>query len=105
MVLFRAAKELRPSTPEQILVADVIRKPFYQILANAEENLDILEARDPQSIAPLNETKGYNVITRQWEDLFESGIIDPAKVVKCAIRNAFAMGNQILTAQASIIDK
>jgi len=47
--------------------------------------------------------KGFNVVTRKWENLWESGIIDPAKVVKSALKNAIHMGTQILMAEAGII--
>ena len=42
-------------------------------------------------------------MTRKWENLWESGIIDPAKVVKSALKNAIHMGTQILMAEAGII--
>lgn len=80
-----------------LLVYNVIRKPLELILSNAE----MKEKFESGNI----DKKALNVITGEWENFFETGIIDPAKVVKCALRNAFAMGNQILTAEASVILK
>jgi len=85
------------------LVERVIQAPFRQILINADEKYDDVAAKVKGKM--LEAIGGYNVITQQWEDFYESGIIDPAKVLKCALRNAFAMGNQILTAEASVIIK
>ena len=48
---------------------------------------------------------GYNVITRKREDFYASGIIDPVKVVKSALKNAVAMGTSIMTSGASIVTK
>lgn len=83
------------------LVYNVIRKPFEQIMKNADEDIDEIlkeaESRDRQ--------EGYNVITRKWENFYESGIIDPVKVVKRSLKNAFAMGTSIMTAEAGVIVK
>jgi len=40
---------------------------------------------------------GYNAATRQIEDLFEAGIIDPAKVVRAALQNAASIAGLLLT--------
>jgi chaperonin GroEL len=79
------------------LVYKVIRKPFEQILLNADENIDEIIK------TPRKKEDGYNVVTRQWEDFYESGIIDPVKAVKRALINAFAMGTSIMTAEAGVI--
>jgi len=111
MILYRASKMLSllnfpegtPIDQEALnLVQKVIEKPLEQILINADEDRDhvynMLTIGDKAG-------KGFNVITRQYENMFESGIIDPAKVVKCALKNSFAMGNQILTAEGAVIVK
>ena len=82
------------------LVYKVIRKPFEQILLNADEDIEDVLGRDKS-----DGFSGYNVITRQWENFYESGIIDPVKAVKRALINAFAMGTSIMTAEAGIIVK
>jgi chaperonin GroEL len=79
------------------LVCEVIQIPFKQILINADEDVEeVLKT-------PRNKETGYNVVTRQWENFYESGIIDPVKAVKRALINAFAMGTSIMTAEAGII--
>jgi len=92
----------RDLTDAEKLVNVVITKPFYQVLENAE--LDLYELNDV-CIEIQNSGRGFNVITEKFENFFESGVIDPVKVTKCAVRNAFSMGMQILTAEASILIK
>lgn len=101
MALYKAANNMfvQNETSEATrLVVNVIKQPFMQILINADENFE--EVRKS-----FDGGKGYNVVTRQWENFYESGIIDPVKVVKCALKNAFAMGTSIMTAEAGIILK
>jgi len=47
---------------------------------------------------------GYNVLTDQYEDMVESGIIDPAKVTRGALQNATSIAAMILTTEALITD-
>lgn len=47
---------------------------------------------------------GYNAKTDKIEDLVESGVIDPTKVIRCAITNAASSAGMILTTEAMIVD-
>jgi chaperonin GroEL len=45
---------------------------------------------DMRAISLVNQTQGINFATGEIGDMIEMGIIDPAKVVKAAIRNSFS---------------
>lgn len=47
---------------------------------------------------------GYNAKTGKVEDLIEAGVIDPAKVLRCAIQNAASSATMFLTTECSIVD-
>src|SRR5258708_18791347 len=47
---------------------------------------------------------GYNVLDDKFEDMVESGIIDPAKVTRSALQNATSIAAMILTTEALITD-
>ncbi len=51
-----------------------------------------------------NKNYGYNVLTDKYEDMVESGIIDPAKVTRSALQNATSIAAMILTTEALITD-
>lgn len=111
MALYLASEVCAKASTNEIeseaysLVYKVIRKPFEQILLNADENVDDIISKIYSEETPKGSSKelGYNVITRQWENFYESGIIDPVKVVKRALINSFAMGTSIMTAEAGVI--
>jgi chaperonin GroEL len=98
MTLYRLSEEITGTSQADVLIKEVLRAPFKQIVENGEDEFR-------KVILGYTPTKGYNVISREWEDLFKSGVIDPAKVVKSALKNAFYMGNQILTVEAGIIEE
>jgi chaperonin GroEL len=52
-----------------------------------------------------NTNIGYEVMRNEYGDLFEWGIIDPAKVTRSAIENAASIASMILTTEALITEK
>ncbi|PIW74872.1 MAG: chaperonin GroEL [Candidatus Portnoybacteria bacterium CG_4_8_14_3_um_filter_44_15] len=58
----------------------------------------------------INEVKkktgayGFNAVKNKYEDLFEAGIIDPAKVTRSAIQNAASAAAMLLTTEVVITD-
>ena len=48
---------------------------------------------------------GYNALSCEYEDLLESGVIDPCKVSRCALQNAASIAGVVLTTQAVIVEK
>jgi len=48
---------------------------------------------------------GFNAQTEKYEDLVAAGIIDPTKVVRCAIQNAASVASLLLTTEALVAEK
>jgi chaperonin GroEL len=48
---------------------------------------------------------GYNAATDEYTDLIKAGVIDPAKVVRCALQNAASVAGLMLTTEALIAEK
>ncbi|XWS71853.1 hypothetical protein CRYUN_Cryun03dG0173300 [Craigia yunnanensis] len=48
---------------------------------------------------------GYNAMTDKYENLLETGVIDPAKVTRCAIQNASSVAGMFHTTQAIVVEK
>jgi chaperonin GroEL len=48
---------------------------------------------------------GFNAQTEKYENLLESGVIDPTKVVRFAIQNAASVSGLMLTTEAMIAEK
>ena len=98
MTLYRISETIKDRSQSSKLIKEVLKAPLKQIIENGEDDFS-------EVIKGYKGGEGYNVVTRDWEDLFVSGVIDPAKVVKSALFNAFSYGNQILTVEAGIIEE
>lgn len=53
--------------------------------------------------ADYSGTHGYNAKTDEFIDMFEAGILDPAMVVKSAVRNAISVAAKVLTDKIFIV--
>jgi chaperonin GroEL len=47
---------------------------------------------------------GFNAQTEEYEDLVQAGIIDPTKVVRCALQNAASVASLMVTTEALVAD-
>ena len=61
------------------------------------------DARDKQRVDDATEPHdGYNAATRQYGNLLQMGVIDPAKVTRLALQNAVSIAALILTTDCMI---
>jgi chaperonin GroEL len=81
------------------IVKRALEEPLRQIVQNAgKEGAVIVE----KVRADKNPNFGYNAATETFEDLVVAGIIDPAKVTRCALQNAASIAGLMLTTEALI---
>jgi chaperonin GroEL len=81
------------------IVKRALEEPLRQIVQNAgQEGAVIVEKVRANKDANF----GYNAETETFEDLVAAGIIDPAKVTRCALQNAASIAGLMLTTEALI---
>ena len=86
------------------LLKEVIRVPMRRILENAGINhQDVFNTLYVEHIKDDN--IGFNVLTEEFVDMIENGVIDPAKVTKNALINAVSAAGSLLTTNCAIIEK
>lgn len=76
------------------IIRDAMRAPLRQILSNCGISDDTILNR-----IQSGESIGYNAKTMKHENLFASGVIDPAKVVRVALENACSIAGMIITSE------
>ena len=87
------------------IVAGAILEPIKQIAANAGQDGSFVLYNIIDKNKDSNKPIGYNAISGKFEDMVEAGIIDPTKVVRCALENAASAAMMSLTTEAIITDK
>ena len=81
------------------IVKRALEEPLRQIVLNAgKEGAVVVE----QVRREKHPNFGYNAVTEKFEDLVAAGVIDPAKVTRCALQNAASIAGLMLTTEALI---
>ena len=108
VTLLRAAKNLKQdvdvSNHIQAMGCDIIRQaieaPIRQIAKNAGVDGSIVV----QQVLLQEDGHGFNAATCEYENLIESGVIDPVKVVRSSLRHAASVSSLMLTTEAMIAE-
>ncbi|WP_238652330.1 chaperonin GroEL [Paenibacillus piscarius] len=83
------------------IVLRALEEPIRTIAANAGEEGSVIVDRLKKEAVGI----GYNAATGEWVNMFEAGIVDPAKVTRSALQNAASVAAMFLTTEAVIADK
>ena len=88
----------------QLVGAQIVRRaleePLRWIANNAgfEGSIVVNKVRDGEG------AYGFNALTNVYEDMFESGIIDPTKVTRSALQNASSVAGLMITTQCALVE-
>jgi chaperonin GroEL len=83
------------------LVKRALEEPLRQIAKNAGKEGSVIVAEVKKGQAG----SGYDALHDQFVDMFQAGIIDPAKVTRSALENAASIASMLLTTETLITDK
>jgi chaperonin GroEL len=105
--LAAAVDDIKATLPneEQKLGADIIKRalkyPMRLIASNAGDNGSVVVER---VTTDANPDFGYNAATGNFEDLMVNGIIDPTKVIRCAMENSCSVAKIFLTSDVVVCE-
>jgi chaperonin GroEL len=102
----KALEGLKVANDDQKVGIDIVRRalaaPARQIADNAGEDGAVI-------VGKLRDSKdadwGFNAQTGEFENLIKAGVIDPAKVVRCALQDASSVAGLLITTEAMVADK
>jgi chaperonin GroEL len=83
------------------IVKRAIEEPLRQIVFNAGKEGAVIT----QKVMEGSEDFGYNARFDKFENLYESGVIDPAKVTRIALENAASIAGMFLTTECVLVDE
>jgi len=83
------------------IIKRAIEEPLRQIVFNAGKEGAVVV----QKVAEGKDDFGYNARFDRYENLLESGVIDPAKVTRIALENAASIAGMFLTTECVLVDE
>lgn len=83
------------------IVKRAIEEPLRQIVNNAGKEGGVIVQR----VRDGKDDFGYNARTDKYENFFEAGVVDPAKVTRVALENAASIAGMFLTTECVVVEK
>jgi chaperonin GroEL len=83
------------------IVARAIEEPLRWIAQNAGQEGSIVVSK----VKELTGDHGFNAETEKYVDLVRAGVIDPTKVVRCALQNAASIAGLMLTTEVMVSER
>ena len=83
-----------------LIIVKAITAPLARIVTNGGKNSAIVLERVQQE----NFNVGYNAYSEEFGDMYDLGIIDPAKVSRSALQNAASIAGMILTTECIVVN-
>ncbi|GDZ92587.1 chaperonin GroEL [Planktothrix agardhii CCAP 1459/11A] len=84
-----------------LIVSRALAAPLKRIAENAGVNGAVVAER----VKEKDFNVGYNAASNEFVDMFEAGIVDPAKVTRSALQNAASIAGMVLTTECIVADK
>jgi len=84
-----------------MIVARSLSAPLKRIAENAGQNGAVIAER----VKEKEFNVGFNAATNEFVDMFDAGIVDPAKVTRSALQNAASIAGMVLTTECIVVDK
>jgi chaperonin GroEL len=83
------------------IIKRAIEEPLRQIAVNSGQEGAVVV----QIVKAGKNDYGYNAQTDKYENLYESGVIDPVKVARIALENAASIAGMFLTTEAVVVEE
>ena len=74
--------------------------PLKQIAVNAGAKGDVVV----DTVKKESDSYGYDALMNEYVDMFNAGIVDPAKVTRSALENAASVASMLLTTEAAVVN-
>ena len=100
-----ALENLKGVNDDETTGIDIIRRAIEEPLRQIVYNAGLEGAVIVQKVKDGEGDFGYNARTNKVENLFETGVIDPAKVTRVALENAASIAGMFLTTECVIAEK
>ncbi|HKJ78539.1 MAG TPA: TCP-1/cpn60 chaperonin family protein, partial [Prolixibacteraceae bacterium] len=83
------------------IILRAIEEPLRQIVQNAGKEGAVIV----QKVKEGKDDYGYNARLDVYQNLYETGVIDPAKVARIALENAASIAGMFLTTEAVVVEE
>ncbi len=99
-----ALEKIKGENNDEDTGVSIVRRALEEPLRMIVENAGVEGSIIVQKVKEGKDDFGYNARTEKFENLYESGVIDPTKVTRVAIENAASIAGMMLTTECVLAD-
>ncbi len=85
--------------------ANIVRRALEEPLRQIAQNAGLEGSVVVNKVKSLPAGHGLNVLTEEYVDLVQAGIVDPVKVTRSALQNAASIAGMILSTNSLVVEK
>ena len=82
------------------IVENSIQEPLRQMAKNADQSPDLILSK----LLHRRKGEGYDFKKSKMTNMLDAGIIDPARVTRCALQNAVSVAGTLITSNYAIVE-
>lgn len=101
----KALDKLKGDNEDEDTGISIIKRALEEPLRMIVENAGFEGSIVVQKIREGKDDFGFNARTEKYENLYESGVIDPVKVARIALENAASIAGMFLTTECVLVDE
>ncbi len=99
-----AIENLKTENEDEEIGIAIVRRALEEPLRQIVENAGIEGSLIVQKVKEGKDDFGFNARTEKYENLYESGVIDPTKVTRVALENAASIAGMLLTTECVLVE-
>ena len=104
-----ALNDIKMTYPDEQTGVNIVRRALEEPMRQLVQNAGLDGAVIVENVRRIQKEKNnpniaFEVMSGEYVDMYEKGIIDPAKVLRSAVENATSIASMILTTEALISD-
>jgi chaperonin GroEL len=96
--------KIKSDDEDELIGTGIVRRALEAPIRMIAENAGVDGSIVLERVRKEKGAYGYNAMTDEYEDLTKSGVIDPTKVVRCAVENAASVASLLLTTEAMVAE-
>jgi chaperonin GroEL len=101
----KALEGLKGENDDEQTGIDIVRRAIEEPMRQIAANAGVEGAVVVQKVSEGEGDFGYNARNDKYENLYQAGVIDPAKVTRVALENAASIAGMFLTTECVIAEK
>jgi len=98
-------EDMKTENEDQAIGVEIVKRALEEPIRMIVQNAGLEGSVIVNKVKEGKDDYGFNAQTEKYENLVQTGVIDPTKVTRIALENAASVAGLVLTTEATIVEK